>query len=135
MLNHIDGEKMTDVLELEAVKNIIMNHYHKGHAKHDYRYYEGALHKDWKFFMLNQEGKLEIVDKEKYFSWYIPKDYDENLHWETEIDYVDITGNVGSAKIRLECERVQYIDYFNLLKLDGKWWIVHKVSHGNRKET
>jgi len=96
--------------------------------------HEGILHKDWKFFMLDPDGKLEIVDKEKYFSWYQPEDFNENLHWETEIYNVDITGNVGSAKIRLESERVQYIDYFNLLKLDDKWWIVHKVSHGTRKQ-
>jgi hypothetical protein len=125
---------MTDVQELEAVKKIIMDHYHEGHAKHDYKYYEEALHKEWKFFLLDKEGKLVIVDKELYYSWYDPKDRDENLNWETEIYYVDITGNVGSAKIRLECEKVQFIDYFNLLKIEGKWWIVHKISHANRKE-
>jgi len=30
---------MTDVQELEAVKSIIMDHYHEGHAKNDYSYY------------------------------------------------------------------------------------------------
>jgi len=125
---------MSTKQDVEEIKKVIMDHYHEGHAKHDFSYYDGALHDDWKFFMLNDEGKLEIVDKAKYYSWYDPKDYDENIHWETEIYYIDTTGNVGSTKIRLECERVQYIDYFNLLKLDGKWWIVHKVSHGNRKE-
>ncbi len=126
--------KMTDVQELEAVKKMIMDHYHEGHAKHDYSYYEGALHKEWKFFLLTDKGKIVVVDKELYYSWYNPKDYDEKLNWETEIYYVDITGNVGSAKIRLECEKVQYIDYFNLMKEDGKWWIVHKISHGTKKE-
>ena len=126
--------KMTDIKELEAVKKIIMDHYHEGHAKHDYSYYEGALHDEWRFFLITPKEELFIVDKEKYYALYDPKDYDENLHWETEIYYIDITGNVGSAKIRLECEKVKYIDYFNLLKLDGKWWIVHKVSHGDKKE-
>lgn len=125
---------MTEVKELEAVKKMIMDHYHEGHAKHDYKYYEGALHKEWKFFLHTEEGEIVVVDKELYYSWYDPKDYDEKLNWETEIYYVDITGNVGSAKIRLECEKVQYIDYFNLMKQDGKWWIVHKISHGNKKE-
>ena len=124
---------MSSEKEIEIVKLAIMDHYHEGHAKHDYKYYEGILHDDWKFFMFNQDQGIDIIDKEKYCSWYDPKDYDENVNWETEILYVDITGNVGSAKIRLECERVQYIDYFNLLKLDGKWWIVHKVCHATRK--
>ncbi len=125
---------MTIDNDIEAVKKLILGHYHEGHAKHDWKYYEGALHKDWKFFLLTQEGKLNIVDRDTYYSWYDPKDYDENIHWETEIYYIDLTGNVGSAKIRLESEEVHYIDYFNLLKLDGKWWIVHKISHGTKKE-
>jgi hypothetical protein len=125
---------MTDSEEVNKIKKAIMDHYHEGHAKHDYRYYEGILHEEWKFFMLDQEGSLQIVDKDKYYSWYDPKDSEESLDWETEIYYVDITGNVGSAKIRLECEKVRYIDYFNLMKLDDNWWIVHKVSHGTRKK-
>jgi hypothetical protein len=124
---------MTDSEEVNEIKKAIMDHYHEGHAKHDYRYYDGILHDEWKFFMIDQEGSLQIVDKDKYYSWYDPKDSDESLHWETEIYYVDITGNVGSAKIRLECENVRYIDYFNLMKLDDQWWIVHKVSHGTKK--
>ena len=83
--------------------------------------------------MHDQTGTLQIVDKDKYYSWYDPKDIDENLHWETEIISIDTTRKVGSAKIRLECEKVRYIDYFNLMKLDEKWWIVHKVSHGTKK--
>ena len=124
---------MTADKEVEIVKQAIIDHYHEGHAKHDYKYYEGILHDDWKFFMFKDQG-IDIIDKEKYCSWYNPKDYDENVNWETEILYVDITENVGSAKIRLECERVKYIDYFNLLKLEGKWWIVHKVCHATRKQ-
>ena len=120
--------------DVEEIKKVIMDHYHEGHAKHDFSYYDGALHDDWKFYLLTDEGKLAIVDKATYYSWYDPKDYDESINWETEIYYIDTTGNVGSTKIRLESERVQYIDYFNLLKIEGKWWIVHKISHGTRKE-
>jgi len=124
---------MTDPIDLEKITNIIMNHYHEGHAKHDNKYYDEVLHDEWKFFMHDQNGSLQIVDKAKYNSWYDPKDIDENLHWKTEIISIDTTGKVGSAKIRLECEKVRYIDYFNLMKLDEKWWIVHKVSHGTKK--
>ena len=125
---------MTDSEEVIKIKKAIMNHYHEGHAKHDFKYYDGILHDEWKFFRLDEKGQLQIVNKAKYNSWYDPKDYDKRLNWETEIYYVDNTGSVGSAKIRLECEKVRYIDYFNLMKLGEKWWIVHKVSHGTKKE-
>ena len=45
---------MTDSEEVNKIKKAIMDHYHEGHAKHDYRYYEGILHEEWKFFMLDQ---------------------------------------------------------------------------------
>jgi hypothetical protein len=124
---------MSQPQDVKAVEKAIMDHYHEGHAKFDYKYYLGILHDDWKFFMYTREGKLEIVDKEKYCSWYDPKD-NPNLNWETEILYIDLTGNVGSAKIRLENERVKYIDYFNLMKLEDKWWIVNKVCYPTLKD-
>ncbi|MCG3260029.1 MAG: nuclear transport factor 2 family protein [Candidatus Heimdallarchaeota archaeon] len=124
---------MSQTQEINEVKKAIMDHYHEGHDKHDYKYYIDILHDDWKFFMFNRDGNLLIVDKDQYCSWYDPKDYDENLTWETEFLYVDTTGNVGSAKIRLECEKVKYIDYFNLVRLEDKWWIVNKVCHPTRK--
>ena len=117
----------------EAIKKTIMDHYHEGHAKHDYHYYDGILHNEWKLFYLDDSGKLQIVDKNTYKSWYDPKDFDESVHWETEFFYVDVTETVASAKIRLECESVRYIDYFNMMKIDGRWWIVHKISHGTKK--
>jgi hypothetical protein len=59
---------MTDSEEVNKIKKVIMNHYHEGHAKHDYKYYDGILHDEWKFFMLEQKGQLQIVDKAKYYS-------------------------------------------------------------------
>ncbi len=29
--------------EIEEIKKAIMDHYHEGHAKHDFQYYEGIL--------------------------------------------------------------------------------------------
>jgi hypothetical protein len=124
---------MTNKEEVEEIKKAIMDFYHEGHAKHDYSYYEGIFHDEWKLFYLDDNGQLQIVDKETYCSWYDPKDFDESVHWETEFFYVDVTKNVASAKIRLECESVRYIDYFNMMKINGRWWIVHKISHGTKK--
>ena len=119
--------------EKAAIKKAIMDYYHEGHVKSDPELYKKILHDEWKFFLFNKEGKLRIVDKAEYLSWSDPKKADKSLKWETEFYYVDVTGNIGQAKIRLECQEVQYIDYFNLMKIDGKWWIVHKLSHGTTK--
>ena len=74
-----------------------------------------------------------IVDRSEYCSWYNTQDADPQITWETEFYSVDVTDNIGAVKLRLESPKVKHIDYFHLMKMDGKWWIVHKMSHGVHK--
>ncbi len=119
--------------EKAAVKKAIMDYYHEGHVKSDPELYKKILHDEWKFFLFDEKGKLRIVDKAEYLSWSDPKKVDKSLKWETEFYYVDVTDNLAQVKLRLECQKVKYIDYFHLMKIDGTWWIVHKLSYGTSK--
>lgn len=120
---------MTDSEDIEAVKQAIMDYYHEGHAKADPSLYEKVLHKEWRFFLHNDQGLMRTVEKDEYYSWYDPKNADTTLKWKTTFYYVDVTkGKIGSAKIKIGNQNVQYIDYFNLMKIKDKWWIVHKIS-------
>ncbi|MCP4538777.1 MAG: nuclear transport factor 2 family protein [Chloroflexi bacterium] len=119
--------------EKPAIQKAILDYYHEGHAKCDYKFYENILHPEWKFFMLDQ-GQLKVVDRDEYYSWYNPENIDPELVWETEFHSVDVMGNVAAVKIKLECQKVKYTDFFNMMKLDGQWWIMHKISHGVRKD-
>ncbi|MFW9803852.1 MAG: nuclear transport factor 2 family protein [Candidatus Thorarchaeota archaeon] len=115
--------------EKKAIEKAIMDYYHEGHVHSDPILYEGVLHPDWKFFMQNDEGQLEIVDRDEYKSWYNPDEVDKRLKWETKFFYIDVTGKAASAKISIENQNVRYVDYFNLISQDGRWWIVNKISH------
>lgn len=119
--------------EKEAIRKAVLDYYHEGHVTCDPALYEKILHPEWRFMLFDGEGKLMIVDRSEYCSWYDPRDADPELTWETEFYSVDVTENVGTVKLRLECQKVKYIDYFHLMKIDGKWWIVHKMSHGVQK--
>jgi hypothetical protein len=44
-----------------------------------------------------------------------------------------LVDNLASVKLRLECQTVRDIDYFHMMKIDGIWQIVHKMSHGEDK--
>jgi hypothetical protein len=121
--------------EKEAIREAILAYYHEGHVKNDPELYKQILHPEWRFFVLDDQGKLLIADRQKYMSWYDPTKVDPTLQWETEFHYIDVTEHLAAVKLRLECQKVRYIDYFNLMKLDGKWWIVHKMSYPIHKET
>ncbi len=130
-MNRLETEKNLKNIEREkdSIKKAIINYYHEGHVKSDPELYKKILHDKWKFFLFDENENLRIVDKEEYLSWYNPRNLNENLTWSTDFFYIDITGNVGAAKLKLECQEVGYIDYFNLMKINGKWWIVHKLSY------
>ncbi|MFX0144081.1 MAG: nuclear transport factor 2 family protein [Candidatus Hodarchaeota archaeon] len=116
-------------LEKEVIKNAILDYYHEGHVKSDPELYNKILHEQWRFFFFDEDEHLRIVNKEEYMSWYDPKNVNENLTWETQFYNIDVSGNIASVKLKIECEEVGYIDYFNLMKINHKWWIVHKLSH------
>jgi hypothetical protein len=121
-----DQEKET---EKRVIKKAIMDYYHEGHVKSDPELYKNILHDEWKFFLFDENKQLSIVDKTEYLSWYDPKKVNKDLTWTTEFYNIDVTGNNAAVKLRIECEEVGYIDYFNLMKINDKWWIVYKLSH------
>ncbi|MFW9999767.1 MAG: nuclear transport factor 2 family protein [Candidatus Hodarchaeota archaeon] len=122
------SENIEDI-EIKSIKKAIMDYYHEGHVKSDPELYKKILHDEWKFFLFNENNQLRIVDKEEYLSWYDPEKVNKDLTWTTEFYNIDVTGNNAAVKLRIECEEVGYIDYFNLMKINDKWWIVHKISH------
>ena len=121
--------KTKDQLEIQEA---ILAYYHDGHALYDPDLYRKILHPDWKFFLM-ELGSLRIVDRDEFCYWYAPENLNPELEWETEIFSIDVTGDLAAVKLRIENQNVKYIDYLNMMKIDGSWWIVHKISHDTLK--
>ncbi len=122
------------MLEEAAIKEAIMKYYHEGHVQYIPELYDEILHDSWRFYWWKEDGELEIVDKETYKSWYKPEERDDELEWTTEILDIDITDNNASVKLIIGNQRVEYTDYFHMTKINGKWWVVNKLSSANRLE-
>ena len=52
----------------------------------------------------------------------------------TTVKYINITGHAASASVEIEYADFTFIDYFNLLKLEGEWKIVNKIFYKKEKE-
>ena len=120
-------------IDIQTIENSVKNYYHDGHALYDPELYRQVLHPEWKFFLIEDE-KLKIVDREEFCGWYSPENLRAELEWETQIISIDITGNLAAVKLNIEHQEIKYIDYLNMMKIDGKWWIVHKISHSLKKK-
>ena len=58
--------------------------------------------------------------------------------WEvtSRIDSVDVHGKAAGAKVTAQVAgSVVWTDYLTLLKIEGKWWIIGKISHGDLPRT
>ncbi len=47
----------------------------------------------------------------------------------TKIDYINITGHAANAKLEIEYPTFTFIDYMNLLKINGEWKVVNKIFY------
>lgn len=71
-------------------------------------------------------GKFTEYTRHQYLSLFKPHERPKNL--QTRIVTVDITNNMGSAKVEISTARDLFTDYFNLMKTDEGWFIADKVS-------
>ena len=51
----------------------------------------------------------------------------------TSILSVDVTGTAATAKLKIEYDTFAFIDYMNLLKIDGEWKVVSKIFYRQAK--
>jgi len=72
------------------------------------------------------DGKFTQFSRHQYLSLFKLHARPDNLG--TRIVALDITNNMGSAKVEISTERNLFTDYFNLMKTNEGWVIADKVS-------
>ncbi len=49
-----------------------------------------------------------------------------------KIIYIDITGTAAAVKAEWAFPAYIYTEYYNLLKIEGRWYIMHQVYYGRK---
>lgn len=73
-----------------------------------------------------RDGKFTEFSRSQYLSLFKPHARPKNLG--TRIVSLDITNNMGSAKVEISTTQDLFTDYFNLMKTSEGWVIADKVS-------
>ena len=76
-----------------------------------------------KFF---RDGEFTVMDRDGYLSLQRLRARNKDLI--TQVVNLDITGSAGSAKVEIITPNEKFTDYFNLMKVAGKWSIMDKIS-------
>jgi hypothetical protein len=117
----------TYVQECNAILEVL-NKYNEGGAKADSSIMKPAFNGQATIFGVDEKGKLtggpiqnlfETIDTA--FKPSIPK---------AAVVSIDIVGTAASARVDTdEISGFRFTDFFNLLKVEGKWTIVSKIYH------
>ena len=110
--------------ERQQVENTIQL-YFDGWATGDTNKVGKAMHASCHLKNYNN-GKFTLFTRNAYLSLFRPHPRPKNLL--TRIVALDITNNMGSAKVEISTEKDLFTDYFNLMKTNEGWVIADKVS-------
>ena len=81
-------------------------------------------------FSIKKSGKLQRtpVSNWRKMCETAKKQPDKNKEKsEKNIVYIDITGFAAQAKVEYKFSDYIYTDYYNMLKIDGSWYITNKM--------
>ena len=121
-------ETTTNKTEIEAEKQEILltiNDYLEGRPVKDIERLRRAFHPD---------ALIRSVVEGKLVQWTVPQYIDavakaELLECQPEIISYTWDGDTASAHVQLTFSTFRFIDRFNLVKLDGKWLLIDKISY------
>lgn len=118
------GFSQTVSTERQQIENTIQL-YFEGWATGDTAKLGKAMHATC-HLKLYREGKLTDFSKSQYLSGFKPRAWDKNMSF--HLVALDVTNNMGSAKVEIRTQREVFTDYFNLMKTNEGWVIADKVS-------
>ncbi|MDR6569033.1 Putative lumazine-binding [Chitinophaga ginsengisegetis] len=121
-------ETLANKIGIEEEKQLILltlNNYLQGRPVLDIERLRAAFHPD---------AYIRTIIEGKLVQWTLPQYLDlvaQATLQECQPELLSYTwdGDTGSAHVQLSFATFRFIDRFNLIKLDGKWLIMDKVSY------
>ncbi|MBX2827264.1 MAG: nuclear transport factor 2 family protein [Flavobacteriaceae bacterium] len=111
--------------EHQAVKKTL-NYYLEGGTNNDFDTLKKAFHANATMKYI-RDGAYTEVNAIEFFKGVMKPGPKQDR--QTKILSLDVTGNAAHAKLEIRYEKFSFLDYMNLLKVDGEWKIVSKIFH------
>lgn len=102
-----------------------VNYYLEGGTNGDFETLQKAFHENAMMTYL-KDGQYATVNAIEFFSG-MKKGVKSNR--ETRIASIDVSGHAASAKLEIVYDTFKFIDYMQLLKMDGQWKIISKTFY------
>lgn len=120
--------KPTFVQEYQAILEVLTK-YNEGGAKADSSIMKPAFSDKATLFGVDANGALVGGPIQMLFD-IIDNDFTPSPNAAGAVVRIDIVGTAASARIDTDgISGFRFTDFFNLLKVDGKWTVVSKIYH------
>ena len=103
-----------------------VNYYLDGGTNNDFETLKKAFHENATMKYITKEGYKEVNALE-FFSGMDASKPKQNR--KTRIANITISGHAANARLEIEYPDFAFIDFMNLLKIDGEWKIVNKIFY------
>lgn len=108
-----------------AVRSVVERYLH-GLKFNDVAALREAFWPGAKLFWIRKDGQLGQLTQAEWYRGFASSAGQEEAG-ELRITAVDVTGDAAAVKVVEDYPRSRYTDYLSLLRLGGRWWIVHKI--------
>jgi hypothetical protein len=103
-----------------------LDHYLQGHATGDGAHFVLVFHPTSMLTWVS-DGTLQTRTSEAYIAGASGQPAADEAERQRRIVMVDVEGDAAMAKVELDYPRVRFVDYFTLLKVEGRWQIMNKT--------
>ncbi|SMG28891.1 Putative lumazine-binding [Marivirga sericea] len=107
-----------------------VSYYLDGGTNNDFETLKKAFHPEAKMKYIRGENYTEVNALE-FFQKAIKPGPKQNRT--SIVEQINIAGNAAHARLRIDYPSFYFIDYMNLLKINGEWKVVNKIFYRKSK--
>lgn len=108
-----------------------LNYYLEGGTNNDFETLKKAFHETATMKYIRDGAYQEVNVLERFGATMKPGPPSNR---KTRISYINVAGDAASARLEIEYADFTFVDYMNLLKIDGEWKIVSKIFYRKTPE-
>lgn len=120
------SSQTSEIQEIEKT----LNYYLNGGTNNDFQMLKKAFHSNVTMKFVGDEYRE--VNALEFFEKGMKPGPKQNR--KTRIVSINMSGNAASAQLEIEYPTYTFIDYMNMLKVDGEWKIVSKIFYKKMKD-
>ncbi|WP_394972341.1 nuclear transport factor 2 family protein [uncultured Croceitalea sp.] len=107
-----------------------VSYYLEGGTNNDFETLKKAFHETATMKFI-RNGEYKEVNALEFFKNAVKPGPKQNRT--THIAYINVSGNVASAKLEIDYKTFSFIDYMNLIKINGEWKVVSKIFYRQKR--